>query len=58
MVYRKNSATNDDLATCSLLFCLPEVLMSSKWREALEMPIISGRVVTVVVDEAHCVSKW
>ena len=51
-------ATAEDLATCSLLFCVPEVVVSSKWRETLAMPVIAGRVVAVVVDEAHCVSKW
>ena len=51
-------ATDDDIASCNLLFCVPEVLVSSKWRETLGMPVIAERVVAVVVDEAHCVSKW
>ena len=51
-------ATDDDLASSSLLFCTPEALMSGKWRGAIENPVVSSRVVAVVIDEAHCVSKW
>ncbi len=51
-------ATEDDLCTSSLLYCAPEALMGPRWREALESPTISERIVAVVVDEAHCVSKW
>ena len=51
-------ATEDDIGKCSLLFCAPEALVGSKWREAVEKPVISERIVAVVVDEAHCVSKW
>ena len=32
--------------------------MAFKWRDAFERPEFSGRIVAVVVDEAHCVSKW
>ena len=42
----------------SLLFCAPEALVTSRWRDILEEPVISVRVVAVVIDEAHCVSKW
>ena len=51
-------ATEEDLVNCSLLYCAPEVLVCSRWRDALEKPTISERIVAVVVDEAHCVSKW
>ena len=51
-------ATEDNLGKCSSLFCLPEALLGSRWREAIEKPVISDRIVAVVVDEAHCVSKW
>ena len=51
-------ATEDDLETCSVLFCAPEALVGSRWREAIEKPTISGRIVAVVIDEVHCVSKW
>lgn len=56
-VEKELPATDEDLATCSLLFCVPEIVVSSKWREMLEMSVIADRVV-VVVDEAHCVCKW
>ena len=39
------------------LFCAPEALVTSRWRDILEEPVISERVVAVVIDEAHCVSK-
>ena len=51
-------ATENDMSKCSLLYCAPEALISSRWRESLENPLFSDRVVAVVVDEAHCVSKW
>ena len=51
-------ATEEDLAKCSHLYCAPEALVRSKWREVLEKPVISDRIVAVVVDEAHCVSQW
>ena len=40
------------LLTASLIFCSPEILSSTKWRDALES--ILDRVCAVVVDEAHC----
>ena len=55
---REILASAEDVATCSLLLCVPEVVVSSKWRETLEKPVIADRIVAVVVDEAHCVSKW
>jgi ATP-dependent DNA helicase RecQ len=51
-------ATDEDLCNSSLLFCAPEAIVLGKWREALEKPELSGRVVAVIIDEAHCVSKW
>ena len=51
-------ATEGDLFTCSHLYCSPESLLRSKWREVLEKPAISKRIVAVVIDEAHCVSQW
>lgn len=51
-------ASEDTLNTASLVFCSPEALIHDKWRDALEKPSFSERVCAVVVDEAHCVSKW
>ena len=51
-------ATDDDLASSSLLFWTPEALVSGKWRGVIENPVVSSRVVAVVIDEGHCVSKW
>lgn len=42
----------------SLLFCTPEALVRSKWRYAIEDTKVSSRIVALVIDEAHCVSKW
>ena len=50
--------TADDLQKSSFLFCAPEVIVCGRWREALEKPELSDRVVAVAIDEAHCVSKW
>ena len=52
-VKRELLATEDDLGKCSLLFCAPEALVGSRWREAIEKPVISDRIVAVVMDEAH-----
>ena len=51
-------ATEKDLSQSKFLFCAPEALVRGRWREALEQPELSCRIVAVVVDEAHCVSKW
>ena len=51
-------ATDSSLLRDSLRFCAPESLVKTRWRGALENPLVSSRIVTVVVDEAHCVSKW
>ena len=32
--------------------------MLSKWRDAFDKPEFSDRIVAVVVDETHCISKW
>ena len=57
-VDRELMVTEEDFSRCSLLFCAPEALDVSKWREAISKHDFSSRVVAVVVDEAHCVSKW
>ncbi len=43
-------ATEEDLAACSLLFCVPEVLVGSKWRETLVTPVIGNRIVATLVS--------
>ena len=51
-------ATEETLDSASLVYCSPEALVQHKWRDVLEKPVFSERVRAVVVDEAHCVSKW
>ena len=51
-------ATEKSLKSASLVFSSLEALTSLKWREMLENPATSNRVCAVVIDEAHCVSKW
>ncbi len=53
-------ANEDTLDSSSLIFSSPEALIQDKdkWRDALEKPNITERVCAVVVDKAHCVSKW
>ena len=51
-------ATETSLKSASLIFSSPEALTSLKWREMLENPVTCSRVSAVVIDEAHCVSKW
>ena len=51
-------ASEDTLGSASLVFCSPEALAVDKWRDSLENPSFSDRVCAIVVDEAHCVSKW
>ncbi len=51
-------AGETNLCTDSLLFCAPEALALPKWRAVLDTPAVFERIVAVVVDEAHCVSKW
>ena len=51
-------ATERDFHTSSFLFGYPETLISSKWREHIDTPMVADRIVAVVIDEAHCVSKW
>ena len=51
-------ATESRFTSASHIFSSPEALAHTKWREALENPLVFSRVCAVVVDETHCVSKW
>ena len=51
-------AADVNLRNDKLLFCSPEVLARVRWREAIDDPAVSSRIVAVAVDEAHCISKW
>ena len=51
-------ATEEDMSMSKLLFCVPEVLLCERWSEVSEQPELPCRVVAVVIDKAHCVSKW
>lgn len=44
--------------TVAYSFMAPEAIDVQKWRDAITGKSFSSRVVTVVIDEAHCVSKW
>ena len=50
-------ATEENLRSACFIFT-SEALAYSKWRQALENPVVSSRVGSVIIDEAHCVSKW
>ena len=53
-VDRELLTSEADLADCSLLYCSPEALVKPQWGEILEKQVISGRIVAVLVDSAHC----
>lgn len=57
-ISQENRTTYHSFSTDSIFFCAPEALVTTKWRDAIDKPEFSERVVAVVVDEAHCVSKW
>ena len=40
-------ATDDDLGRCSVLFCAPEALVGSRWRDAIVKAVVSDRIVAV-----------
>ncbi|KAJ8039082.1 Bloom syndrome protein [Holothuria leucospilota] len=42
----------------SILFASPEVLLSTKGREALQVGQVYDRICCIFVDESHCVVKW
>ena len=51
-------ASDSSLRTDSIFYCALEALVVPRWRASFEDPALSGRIVAVVIDEAHCVSKW
>jgi superfamily II DNA helicase RecQ len=43
----------------SLIFMSPEALLTdTKSRDMLQNPVYQENLVSFVVDEAHCVTKW
>ena len=42
----------------SLLFSAPEAIACDKWRQMLVEVPLCNQVVTIAIDEAHCVSQW
>ena len=56
-VDKEYMATKEDLQKSCLLFCAPEAVDLGTWRDVIAKPEIS-RIVPLVVDEAHCLSKW
>ncbi len=50
-----------DIDKYKVVFTAPEAVIGvERWRSLLSTPSekFSERIVTVAVDEAHCVSKW
>ncbi len=42
-----------------LIFMSPETLLTnSKWRDIIQSPLFQENLLALVVDEAHCVTKW
>jgi hypothetical protein len=42
----------------SLLFSAPEAIVCDRWRQMLIEAPLCNQVVTIAIDEAHCVSQW
>ena len=58
LVSKEFRATEKNVVDASIIFSSPEALIHSKWREVMENPLMSNRMCALVIDEAHCVSKW
>ena len=52
-VSKDNIGTEECLCRDNLFFCAPEAVTT-----VLEREQFSSRIVAILVDEAHCVSKW
>ena len=52
-------AGDDDLSSSSLLFCAPEAIIGSRWRDEIEIPAVSSRITAAVINEppTHLVLK-
>ena len=50
-------ATSEDIKTSNILFCAPEAIDTEKWRDVIADPNVLSRIVAIIVDEAHCLSK-
>ena len=56
---RQNYMNMENSATLRLIYLTPEHLMKSNHtKAALQKLYEAGRLTRIVVDEAHCVSKW
>ena len=53
-------ATSEDIKTSNILFCAPEAIDTEKWRDVIadHDANVSSRIIAIIVDEAHCLSKW
>ena len=59
VVTSSDGIDKDFLATDrSLPFYAPEALVQSKWRYCIDDAEVSQGMLALVVDEAHCVSRW
>ena len=59
-VEKKYLANKRDIMTgryCLLYSCSDAIVVSERWKQLLLEPPLSDTVVTVAVDEAHCVYK-
>lgn len=43
-----------------LIYMSPESLLSDvgEWRDVIQSPVFQSNLVGIVIDEAHCVTKW
>ena len=50
---------NVEEGNIQLLYVSPEsILRNPRWREMLLSKVYLSKLVTIVVDEAHCISQW
>ena len=53
-----NLCQDKNLHKDSLFFASAEALVTPKCRGLFELDHFTSRIVAIVVDEAHCISKW